>query len=218
MEYTENETTTIDFQVQTYTINSDTENLKIPVEFTDHMAVDNDSNIHDNLIPMMNNNNKTMKQKANGMPIIKNICALENDIDDTLITVGLPGTALQYPKQKPIHSSNDGTKLYSCYFCNKCIKGKITDHWFSVHKDEPKIKEILALPPALRTKGHQLTDSQKLREKLIGKLRKEGNFKRIMNASLSDTCTTVRRNRKNKQPKNLSDYRLCSSCHGLYKI
>lgn len=134
--------------------------------------------------------------------------ALENNIDMALINVGVPDKALQIPHQQPIDSSNDGTKAYCCDFCKKIIEGKITDHWFSVHKEKFQIKEILALPPALTIRGHHLTDSQQLREKLFAKLAKEGNVRKIMNASLSDKCTTMRTNGKNKTSKKLSDYRL----------
>lgn len=145
----------------------ETGNLDSSLEFTeDHSVMEDNNNIK-----------KTVKQKTDQLSIIEKVSPVENVIVAALINAGLPGTALQHPKQKPIDSSNDGTKICCCYFCKKAIRGKITDHWFSVQKKEPQIIEILALPPALRIKGCQLTESQRLRKKLIGKLRKEGNFK-----------------------------------------
>lgn len=202
MESIENEQTYFHYEVENDMVHSHIGNLEIL------------ENVHSHC--NMEDNNNNVKKPVTHKPIVEGINLLENNIDEAILNGALPGRALQFPQLKPIDYSNDGTKSYSCYFCKKNMKGKITDHWFSVHKEQPQVKEILALPPASRIKGHQLTDSQRLRQKMIDKLRKEGNFNKIMNASLTDTCTTVRRSRKNKQKKNLSDYRLCSGCHGFY--
>lgn len=61
-----------------------------------------------------------------------------------------------------------------------------------MHKKEPPILKMIVLPIVFIIKGHQLTESQRLTEQLIRKFRKQENLKKIMNASSSDSCTTVR--------------------------
>lgn len=59
------------------------------------------------------------------------------DFKIEIINTDRVGDAIR--KNVVVDASNDGTKKYKCKFCQKLYAGKIVDHYFAVHKEEPKI-------------------------------------------------------------------------------
>jgi len=60
-----------------------------------------------------------------------------------------------------------------CLFCSAKYRSNISKHYISIHKDEPKVKNILKLP--LKSKE---------RKKQLIKLQNDGNFKHNSEVSL----------------------------------
>lgn len=135
------------------------------------------------------------------------------DLDFSVNTSGV-GSAVRNPQNTRVNTSDNSQKLYACKYCNKLLKGKISRHLATVHKNEDEIRKLNLIPKMKREKGKKMSEAAKARQKIIEKERSVGNFKFNLKASSDDTAITVRRT--SKPEKTLKDYRTCPKCKGFF--
>ena len=122
------------------------------------------------------------------------------------------GEVLSNPKEYEI--SNVGGKKYACPYCSKIYSDKLVDHLIAKHKNEPKVIEIMRLPPARRIKGQPLNEHQLKRQKLLNEIKNDGAFK--FNCKLKTGKFQPVRRPQGDRVKKISDYRACPFCNGFY--
>lgn len=123
------------------------------------------------------------------------------------------GTALKNALFKKVERSR--TKKYACLLCKKLV-AKLPRHIETVHKDSEEAKKLLLIPKVSRQKNKKLSIQARARLDILDPLRKKGNFKHNVRASVEDVYITSRQPFKNKLTKTVDDYRVCGNCKETY--
>lgn len=94
----------------------------------------------------------------------------------------------------------------------KKLVAKLPRHIETVHKDSEEAKKLRIIRKVLREKNKKLWSQAKARLDILDPLRKKGNFKHNIRASVDDIYITCRQPDKNKGIKTVEDYRVCGNC------
>lgn len=124
---------------------------------------------------------------------------LEMSINTTINTLDTENVVVDVSK-----ATGGNEKFNVCIFCNKKQK-KLARHLETVHKDEEEVKKFKHLP-----KGSSE------RTKIIGVLRKQGNFNYNTKVSVNDGNFIVSRRPSAKKRRLAKHYLPCMKCKGFY--
>lgn len=125
--------------------------------------------------------------------------SLEMSVNSTINTCDVENLIVGVSK-----ATGGNEKFNVCKFCNKKQK-KIARHLETVHKDEEEVKKFKDLP-----KG----STERL--KVIGILRKQGNFNYNTKVSVNDGNLIVSRRPNAKKKREAKHYLPCAKCKGFY--
>ncbi|XP_018372557.1 PREDICTED: uncharacterized protein LOC108767291 [Trachymyrmex cornetzi] len=103
-----------------------------------------------------------------------------------------------------VDKSNVKSKQNCCIFCMKS-QSKLVRHLEKIHADEPEVKKFAILPKR----------SLK-RKKIIDTMRKNGNFKYNLNATVNKGQLIVCRRPNKKSNKTATDFVACMKCKGFF--
>ena len=160
--------------------------------------------LSENIIPVSSSVNQSKSVQKN------------NTIDLNKINKNPLGTVFRNQTDLPRGTADKQQKTYSCPFCKKILKEKISEHIFRVHKKEPIVQKIKSLPSSTRKKGELLNPQQMERLHLLSLLRNEGAFARNCAANDVRDVQLPRRLRENSNIRTIQDLRACSYCFGHF--
>lgn len=145
------------------------------------------------------NNDKFLQKHKSFSTSKSSISSLDNS------QINIVGTSALNDEIMHVEKSNaKSIKRNYCFFCMK-PQTQFTRHLETVHCNEPEVKQFSVLPKM-----------NKERKKLIGIIRKKGNFKFNTTSEFNDGQLIVCRRPNKKSNKTATDFTACIKCKGFF--